>query len=97
MSAEWLEKEAPEGWLKLGAAAELSQKYAADQRDFFHRPVLLLQSALLEETAIEQHGGLFARKTLHWIFAPMLCGLKGTERKAPHNKRLINRRDYQAC
>jgi hypothetical protein len=68
MASEWLEKQSEQdGWLKFGVAAELSKKYAADQRDFFSMLALLLEGALPEETTIERRGGLFTKKTLHRI------------------------------
>ena len=50
--------------LRLGVAAALSRKYAADQRDFLELLAHMLETALAEETRVERGGGLFARKTV---------------------------------
>jgi hypothetical protein len=57
--------------LRLGVAAALSRKYAADQRDFLDLLGQMLETALSEETRVERGGGLFARKTVRRVIVEL--------------------------
>ncbi len=54
-------------WVKVGIAAALAKKCAADQRDLLENLAVMLENALPGEADVERKGGLFTRKTVRLI------------------------------